>query len=164
MRCAWPRSARSVAVALRSEIDDLIERWYGQGRSAMGAIVETAEGEKRRCRRRPATAGSRLRGAGHPAGEPDHTSARRDARVRHPHRAVREPPERALPHRRRAARGREPAGQSRRRGDLAHQDHGEPRHRRAPPAAGRPHQAARAGQGDRPARRRPCRRCTASRW
>ena len=33
------------AVGLRSEIDDLIERWYGQGRSAMGAIVETAEGE-----------------------------------------------------------------------------------------------------------------------
>ncbi|MDI9238771.1 type II secretion system ATPase GspE [Lysobacter sp. LF1] len=33
------------AVALRSEIGDLVERWYGQGRSAMGAIVETAEGE-----------------------------------------------------------------------------------------------------------------------
>ncbi len=32
-------------VALRSEIDDLIERWYGQGRSAMGAIVENADGE-----------------------------------------------------------------------------------------------------------------------
>lgn len=32
-------------VGLRSEIDDLIERWYGQGRSAMGAIVETAEGD-----------------------------------------------------------------------------------------------------------------------
>jgi general secretion pathway protein E len=32
-------------IALRSEIDDLIERWHGQGRSAMGAIVETAEGE-----------------------------------------------------------------------------------------------------------------------
>ena len=32
-------------VGLRSEIDDLIERWYGQGRSAMGAIVETADGE-----------------------------------------------------------------------------------------------------------------------
>ena len=31
-------------VALRSEIDDLVERWHGQGRSAMGAIVETAEG------------------------------------------------------------------------------------------------------------------------
>ncbi|MCC7634039.1 type II secretion system ATPase GspE [Stenotrophomonas rhizophila] len=32
-------------VGLRSEIDDLIERWYGQGRSAMGAIIETADGE-----------------------------------------------------------------------------------------------------------------------
>ena len=32
-------------VGLRSEIDDLIERCYGQGRSAMGAIVETAEGD-----------------------------------------------------------------------------------------------------------------------
>ena len=32
-------------VGLRSEIDDLVERWYGQGRSAMGAIVETADGE-----------------------------------------------------------------------------------------------------------------------
>jgi general secretion pathway protein E len=32
-------------VGLRSEIEDLIERWYGQGRSAMGAIVENAEGE-----------------------------------------------------------------------------------------------------------------------
>ena len=32
-------------VGLRSEIGDLIERWHGQGRSAMGAIVETAEGE-----------------------------------------------------------------------------------------------------------------------
>ncbi|NWF34387.1 type II secretion system ATPase GspE [Stenotrophomonas sp. SAM-B] len=30
---------------LRSEIDDLIERWFGQGRSAMGAIIETADGE-----------------------------------------------------------------------------------------------------------------------
>jgi general secretion pathway protein E len=33
------------AVGLRSEIGDLIERWYGQGRSAMGAIVENAEGD-----------------------------------------------------------------------------------------------------------------------
>ncbi|MEO7917483.1 MAG: hypothetical protein ABIR16_07540 [Dokdonella sp.] len=30
----------SIKLALRSEIDDLIERYYGQGRSAMGAIVE----------------------------------------------------------------------------------------------------------------------------
>ncbi|MDG2525679.1 type II secretion system ATPase GspE [Stenotrophomonas sp. HITSZ_GD] len=32
-------------VGLRSEIDDVIERWFGEGRSAMGAIVETADGE-----------------------------------------------------------------------------------------------------------------------
>ncbi|MDZ3822412.1 MAG: type II secretion system ATPase GspE [Pseudoxanthomonas sp.] len=30
-----------VAVGLRSEIDDLIERYYGQGRSALGTIVES---------------------------------------------------------------------------------------------------------------------------
>jgi len=32
-------------VGLRSEIDELIERWHGQGRSAMGSIVEDAAGE-----------------------------------------------------------------------------------------------------------------------
>src|SRR5690348_15428745 len=32
-------------IALRSEIDDLVERWYGQGRSALGAIVEGMDGE-----------------------------------------------------------------------------------------------------------------------
>jgi general secretion pathway protein E len=32
-------------VGLRSEIDDIIERWHGQGRSAMGAIVENADGD-----------------------------------------------------------------------------------------------------------------------
>ncbi|MCC6592505.1 MAG: Flp pilus assembly complex ATPase component TadA, partial [Xanthomonadales bacterium] len=31
-------------VGLRSEIDDLIERYHGQGRSAMGTIVENLEG------------------------------------------------------------------------------------------------------------------------
>ena len=44
VRLATGREVRA-AIALRSEIDDLIERWHGQGRSAMGAIVETAEGE-----------------------------------------------------------------------------------------------------------------------
>jgi general secretion pathway protein E len=44
VRLATGREPRP-SVALRSEIDDLIERWYGTGRSAMGAIVETAEGE-----------------------------------------------------------------------------------------------------------------------
>ena len=44
VRLAIQRPLR-LKVALRSEIDGLVERWYGQGRSAMGAIVETAEGE-----------------------------------------------------------------------------------------------------------------------
>ena len=44
VRLATGRDVRA-SIALRSEIDDLIERWHGQGRSAMGAIVETAEGE-----------------------------------------------------------------------------------------------------------------------
>jgi general secretion pathway protein E len=44
VRLATAKDIRA-SVALRSEIDDLIERWYGQGRSAMGAIVETADGE-----------------------------------------------------------------------------------------------------------------------
>jgi len=35
-----------MAVGLRSEIDDLIERYYGQGRSAMGTIVENLSGEE----------------------------------------------------------------------------------------------------------------------
>ena len=33
----------SPRIGLRSEIDDLIERYYGQGRSAMGAIVENLD-------------------------------------------------------------------------------------------------------------------------
>ncbi len=35
----------SLVVAQASEIDDLIERWYGAGRSALGSIVEGMEGE-----------------------------------------------------------------------------------------------------------------------
>jgi general secretion pathway protein E len=42
LACGRPVHA---SVALRSEIGDLVERWHGQGRSAMGAIVESAEGE-----------------------------------------------------------------------------------------------------------------------
>jgi general secretion pathway protein E len=34
-----------LAVAARSDVDDLIERWYGAGRSALGTIVEGLEGE-----------------------------------------------------------------------------------------------------------------------
>ncbi|PJK00448.1 type II secretion system protein GspE [Lysobacteraceae bacterium NML91-0213] len=38
-------SALAPVVGLRSEIADLVERWYGQGRSAMGTIVESADGD-----------------------------------------------------------------------------------------------------------------------
>ena len=34
-----------IHVGMRSEIDDLIERYYGQGRSAMGTIVENIDGK-----------------------------------------------------------------------------------------------------------------------
>ncbi|RDS79376.1 type II secretion system protein GspE [Dyella monticola] len=34
----------SMCIGIRSEIDDLIERYYGQGRSAMGTIVENLDG------------------------------------------------------------------------------------------------------------------------
>ncbi|GGA26831.1 type II secretion system ATPase GspE [Dyella nitratireducens] len=34
----------SLCIGIRSEIDDLIERYYGQGRSAMGTIVENLDG------------------------------------------------------------------------------------------------------------------------
>lgn len=44
VRLASGKSVRQ-HVALRSEIDDLVERYFGQGRSAMGAIVENADGE-----------------------------------------------------------------------------------------------------------------------
>ncbi|MGV8942483.1 type II secretion system ATPase GspE [Thermomonas sp.] len=44
VRLATAREVRP-AVALRSEIDELIERWHGQGRSAMEGIVDSADGE-----------------------------------------------------------------------------------------------------------------------
>src|SRR5699024_12207536 len=39
MELAWGQSL-PLRVGLRSDIDELIERYYGQGRSAMGTIVE----------------------------------------------------------------------------------------------------------------------------
>jgi general secretion pathway protein E len=42
-RWRWPPARRTESVVgLRTEIDDLIERYYGQGRSAMGTIVENS--------------------------------------------------------------------------------------------------------------------------
>jgi general secretion pathway protein E len=62
--------------------------------------------------------------------------------LRHPHRAVREPPGRALPRRRRAARGAAAAEGRGAAGGQPHQGHGQARHRREAPAAGRPHRPA----------------------
>jgi general secretion pathway protein E len=47
MQLATGRSA-IVHIGLRSEIDDLIERYYGSGRSAMGTIVENLSDEAQR--------------------------------------------------------------------------------------------------------------------
>jgi len=42
VRLASGREARAI-VALRSEVDDLVERWHGQGRSAMGALLTDSD-------------------------------------------------------------------------------------------------------------------------
>ena len=47
LRLATSRDVKLV-IGLRSEIDDLIERYYGSGRSAMGAIVENLTDENNR--------------------------------------------------------------------------------------------------------------------
>ena len=78
--------------------------------------------------------------ADHPAGELDAPARREGARERHPHRALRARDPRALPDRRRALRAHEAAAAGAAAGDrLAHQDHGQARHRREAPAPGRPH-------------------------
>ena len=74
--------------------------------------------------------------------------------VGHPLRAVRGRVQDALPHRRRALRDDAAAAPHRAGHQQPHQGHGEPRHRRAPPAAGRPHRAERQQPADRPARQR----------
>ena len=147
------RSVRPM-VAVPTELDTALERLYGAGKSALGQIIgENGERDE-------LAFDADIQQLKDLASEAPVirmvsliiTNALRGAGLRHPHRAVREPPDRALPHRRRAARDRVAAAPAVGRRDLARQDHGEPRHRRAPAAAGRPHPAARAGQGDRPAR------------
>ena len=151
------RAARSSRGSARErDILEALEAAYGNGAARRH---ERQRRRRRRARvprrrrggRRP-PARPRQRGAGHPARQRADQPRRRAARVGHPHRAVRERAQGPLPHRRRAARRRDaaapPAGGHR----VAHQDHGEAQHRRAPPAAGRPHQAPHDGQGDRPPR------------
>ena len=152
-------------IGMRSEIDDLIERYYGSGRSAMGTIVENLTDDNNRSE--------------------DDIEHLRDLASEAPvirlvnliiQRAVEqrasdihiEPFENRLKVRYRIDgvlhEVESPPQRLDRGGDLAHQDHGQAQHRRAPPAAGRPHHAARAGQGDRPSRVDACRPRTANRW
>ncbi len=71
-------------------------------------------------------------------------------RLRHPYRAVRRPAcACATASTACCARSRRRRRRLRSRDHLAHQDHGEAQHRRAPPAAGRPHPARGARPGDR---------------
>ena len=67
-------------------------------------------------------------------------SAISQGRQRHSHRAVREGIPHPLPRRRHSLQHHVAAAEDARRDHLAHQDHGEARHRREAAAAGRPHQ------------------------
>ena len=72
--------------------------------------------------------------------QPDPRRGLQAGRVRHPHRALREGLLGPVPGRRGAGGVRQPAPAGARDGHHARQDHGQPRHRGAPPAAERPHQ------------------------
>ena len=86
-------------------------------------------------------AGSPGRGsAGHQAGERDPDVGDLQGRQRHPHRALREGIPGPLPHRRHSLQHDGAVAEDARCDHLARQDHGEARHRREAPAAGRPHQ------------------------
>ena len=106
----------------------------------------------------------RRAGAGHPHDQRAAAAGAARARVRPALRAVRGALGRALPHRRRAARRDRAAARAARGAGVAPQDHGEPRHRREAPAAGRPHRAEARRQA---ASTCACRRCPpapASAW
>ena len=149
-------------VAIPTELETALERLYGAGKSALGQIVGDVETRVDDVAFdadvQQAPEGPRLGGAGHPDGErcmitkalgpapPTSTSSRsRTARVRFRIDGV--------------LHEVSPADALSAPGELAAEDHGEPRHRRAPAAAGRPHPAARPGQ-DR-LRVRRCPPCTA---
>ena len=133
----------------------------GRAAGTRGGVRPAVSGDRRRrCRppprgRGPARGGcraaqrSRVRGTGDPAGQPDHRPCGRDGRVGHPYRAVRGPPPRPLPLRRRAAGGRKPAAAPRPRHHVADQNHGAAGHCRAPATAGRADKTRRARCGNR---------------
>ena len=87
----------------------------------------------------------------HPAGRLDDLQRHPAPRQRHPHRDAGRRGLRQVPHRRRAAAGRcgRSTSSTPRLDHLAHQGDGRARHRREARAAGRPLQAADAGQDDR---------------
>ena len=131
-----PRRRGAVAARARS-------RWRRK------ALEELQHARRRRRRRGPRGArGDQRRGAreagrgsaGHQAGQRRADVGDSEGRQRHPHRAVREGTPRPLPHRRHPLQHHGAADEVPRRDHLAHQDHGEARHRREAAAAGRPHQ------------------------
>jgi hypothetical protein len=133
----------TLAVGLRKDIQQWLNVVGGESANK-GNIGEIhREGARLRGRR-----GRRERQRGHSPRQPDHRRRLQGPRVGHPHRALRP----AAGHDDPAARGRRvlgvpegprrvPAGARR-----AHQDHGHPRHCRAPQAAGRQDQVPPAGQ------------------
>ena len=94
----------------------------------------------------------RRAGAGDPDDQRAAAAGAARARVRPSLRALRKPLGRALSRRRHAARRDRAAARAARGAGLAAQDHGEPRHRREAPAAGRPHRAEARRQAGRRAR------------
>ena len=93
-----------------------------------------------------------------PGHQADERAARRLAeagRLGHPHRALREGVPRPLPHRRHPLQRDGAAHEAARPAHLARQDHGQARHRREAPAAGRPHQDQDEGRGPKPRPRLP---------
>ena len=142
------------AVAPEQDIAALIQRLNTLDEVMVAEAIDADDGRRGR---RPARVGRRR--AGHQARALAHRPGRRAGRLRHPLRARRGRPRRALPHRRRAQRGHAHPAAPRGRRHLAHQDHGRPRHRRAPRAPGRP----RLAEHRRPRGRRPRRHAAARR-
>ena len=146
------RSSSSPATTSRSRspaptaIQRAIERYYDASANYDDVLSqlgnEDVEVVQDRGGHRPQGARARHRGgAGRPAGERAPHRRDQEARQRHPRRAVREDAPRPLPHRRRALRDHAAAAASSRTPSPRASRSWPARHRRAPPAAGRPHQA-----------------------
>ena len=118
-------------VASETAIHAAIEKYYNAGPSydeVMAGFDETEidfTGDEDDDQPPRAREGQRGR-AGRPPRQHDAAQRHQEGRERHPHRAVREEAPRALPHRRRAARGDDAAAQAQERDRQPHQDH-EPR-------------------------------------